>query len=105
MNKTGKGTFKPGVSGNPGGRPRATTSLAIKAREFTDEMLAVLVKNAKKGSTAAAIAVLDRGYGKPGQNIDMKLLLDKKLSDLTTEELAALHEQLAAMGLDEGGEE
>jgi hypothetical protein len=102
-NPSGIGGFKPGRSGNPGGRRKGLALLQFEARKHMRAMLSVLVKNAKKGSTAAAIAVLDRGFGKPAQNIDMKLLLDKRLTELSGEELAALEERLAAMDAEEFG--
>jgi hypothetical protein len=46
-------------------------------------LLAVLVKNAKKGSTAAAIAVLDRGFGKPAQSVDTRMLMEKRIAEMT----------------------
>ena len=103
-NPDGIGGFTRGRSGNPGGRPRVVELLQFEARKHMRAMLAVLVRNAKKGSTVAAIAVLDRGFGKPAQSVDMRVLLDKKLTELSPEELAALEEQLAAMGADEDEE-
>ena len=65
------------------------------------EMLAVLLKNAREGSTAAAIAVLDRGFGKPAQSMDMRLLLEKRLSELTPGELERLEANLISMAPDD----
>jgi hypothetical protein len=101
-NPSGIGGFRPGQSGNPGGKRKGLALLQFEAQKHMRAMLNVLIKNAKKGSTAAAIAVLDRGFGKPAQNIDMKLLLDKRLSDLSNAELLALEERLAAMDAEDG---
>ena len=58
--------FKPGQSGNPGGRPKG---LGAKAREHGDRCIEILAAalDAKDERTriAAARELLDRGYGKP----------------------------------------
>jgi hypothetical protein len=66
---TGKG-FKPGQSGNPGGRPRSdVTSLA---RQHTAEAIAALVAAlaSPRERVAAAVALLDRGWGKPKHQLE-----------------------------------
>jgi hypothetical protein len=86
-NKTGKGGFTPGASGNPGGRPKAASVIAIEARKHGLAMVAVLNSIARKGKSeqariAAATALLDRGYGKPAQSVELNFhanLLQKKL--------------------------
>ena len=66
-------TFKPGVSGNPGGRPKVLSEVRDLAREHTVTAINTLVsimcneKTAAAARTAAAQAILDRGYGKPSQ--------------------------------------
>ncbi len=70
--------------------------------------LKVLAEIAKKGEkeasrVAAATALLDRGYGRPIQSIEMQVdegLLNKKLSEMTPEELAGFEARLQAMGGD-----
>lgn len=65
--------FKPGKSGNPGGRPKGDIELRRAARERTGEALATLVnimRNPKAATAArvsAAEAILNRGWGKPVQ--------------------------------------
>ena len=58
--------FKPGQSGNPGGRPKG---LGTKAREYGDKCIEVLAdaldSDDVKTRIAAARELLDRGYGKP----------------------------------------
>lgn len=59
--------------GNPGGRPRAIGNLRNQARERTAEALQTLVAVTRDtdappaARVTAAIAVLDRGWGKPPQ--------------------------------------
>lgn len=62
------------------------------AQEYTEEALKVLVDVMKDGKTAsasrvaAASAILDRGYGKPAQALDMVVRRPGEMSD---DELAA----------------
>lgn len=66
--------WKPGQSGNPGGRkqdPRMR-SLQELARQHTEEAVMALVKSLKdpKVRVPAACALLDRGWGRPKQHIE-----------------------------------
>jgi hypothetical protein len=94
MNRTGRGQFQKGRSGNAGGRPKVTKSLRIEARKYMELALGTLVEGAKKGSITAACAILDRGYGKPEQAIDLRMLFEKKMSEMTLAELVQLEERL-----------
>ena len=79
-------SFKPGVSGNPGGRPKRPQTIAAKwiaadvkalARECAPAAISTLkaiMLNEKAPPSArisAATTVLERGYGKPGQSVDL----------------------------------
>lgn len=79
--RTGETTWKKGQSGNPGGRsPRVGPNgetIAELARAHTAEALATLVEvcNAKQNEprdrVSAANAILDRGWGKPKESVDL----------------------------------
>jgi hypothetical protein len=100
-NTTGKGGFQKGRSGNPGGRPRACASLQLEARKHMHAMLKVLVNNAKGGSNTAAVKVLEFGFGKPVVSLEMRVdegLLNKRLSEMTADELRAFEDRLMSMG-------
>jgi glycerate-2-kinase len=65
------------------------------------DTLVELTKNNHADSTrfAAATALLDRGYGRPAQSLDLHLSADaitKRLSDMTDAELAALEQRMIA---------
>ena len=63
--------FKKGQSGNPGGRPKEAAEVKELAREHGPAAIAKLAEhlNGDDGRLAqsAAVALLDRGYGKPAQ--------------------------------------
>jgi hypothetical protein len=63
--------FKPGQSGNPGGRPKAADDVQAIAREHTPEAIRTLVRvlssKNERAAVAAATALLDRAWGKPLQ--------------------------------------
>jgi hypothetical protein len=64
--------FQPGVSGNPGGRPKTLGTLRALARTHAAEAIAELARLAihARSETARIAAIrelLDRAYGKPTQ--------------------------------------
>lgn len=98
----GKGTqFKPGVSGNPSGRPR-TALLAAACREWllspsTDDpqrtnaqaLAAKLGSLALTGDIRAAEALADRAEGRPRQSIELEATeIRQAFERMTREELA-----------------
>ena len=65
--------FEKGQSGNPGGRPKENAEVKRLAQEHGPAAIAKLVElmgcGQARTEVAAAIALLDRGYGKPAQVI------------------------------------
>ena len=66
--------WKKGESGNPGGRPKELKGLQELAREYSPRALQTLAHIAENGENegarvAASVALLDRGWGKPLQQI------------------------------------
>lgn len=65
--------FKKGQSGNPGGRPKEAPEVKELARVHTTEAIERLVfwlrSDNPKASVAAALALLDRGFGRPEQAV------------------------------------
>jgi Family of unknown function (DUF5681) len=98
MSRTSGGQFEKGQSGNPGGRPRVAQSARDAARAHLSLAISTLVAACKGGSVTAAIALLDRGYGKPITPVDMRAVVTKRLDELSTEELAALEAHLEEHG-------
>jgi len=67
--------FKPGKSGNPGGRPKAVKEVEALAREHTITAINTLVRLATSAKSepaqaSAAQALLDRGWGRPKQAVE-----------------------------------
>ena len=68
--------FKPGQSGNPGGRPRGLSEVIGLARRHTADAIRVLCEVASQtgahpsARVAAAVALLERGWGKPAQPVE-----------------------------------
>jgi hypothetical protein len=63
-----------------------------------------LVEIACKGKNenariTAAVALLDRAYGRPAQSVEMDLKLTKNLEQMTLQELQELRERYAALAL------
>ena len=69
------GSFEKGKSGNPGGRPKAITEIRELAREHGPWAITRLRELAEGGDGKVAVAavreLLDRGYGRPVQAVEV----------------------------------
>lgn len=68
------GRWQPGASPNPSGRPRVAKDVQDLARQHSETALKTLIEVAEGGKpdaarVAAAVALWDRGFGKPTQPI------------------------------------
>jgi uncharacterized protein DUF5681 len=101
--------FAKGQSGNPGGKPKELKELQLEARRLTPKALATLAEVCKSGRpdaarVAAAIAILDRAFGKPalalehsgpdGQPIETRAISD----DMRARALSAFMAKMRAKG-------
>lgn len=71
---TGRG-FRKGQSGNPGGRPKLVMDVIALAKEHTPLAITTLASIARNDEAppaaraTAAVALLDRGWGRPAQTV------------------------------------
>ena len=88
--------------GSAGSLRRFIPNVVAEARKYSAlaiDTLVELTKDSHTDSTRfnAATALLDRGYGRPAQSLDLHLSADaitKRLSDMTDAELAALEARM-----------
>jgi hypothetical protein len=90
-------SFKPGQSGNPGGRPKGFAEVAELARSHAPAAITALVdivssaESPPAARVGAANALLDRGFGKPSSAVAIGGDPDGepiKVQDLTPEDRA-----------------
>src|SRR5262249_46038587 len=108
-NRTNRGTFKPGHSGNPGGRPKIAADVKALAMTFTEEAvktLAAIMRNEKAplmARAAAANSILDRAIGRPESALSAKIETTQpteefdasQLTDAEFAQLQELHNKIA----------
>ena len=86
--------FRKGRSGNPGGRPKVVAEVRDLAQAHTADAIEALAKICRTGKSesarvSAAVALLDRGYGKPLQTVSTSRPSIVELSDEQLLEIAA----------------
>jgi hypothetical protein len=90
--KGGNPDWKPGKSGNPGGRPRGYGELAALCRLRTEQEVAIVNRLIQNPKTPPAIKLQaiamkwDRGWGRPSQTV---VLEQKDIAAMTDAELYA----------------
>ena len=98
--------FKKGQSGNPGGRVGIPAEVRELARKHTTDAIKRLAhwmnSDDPRASVAACNALLDRGYGKPQQALEVSN--PSEFDNLSDDEVEALWRQrakepIAALGL------
>jgi hypothetical protein len=73
VRRPGNPNWKPGISGNPAGRPKKgeTMTDALRAKIDKDEIADVLISMARAGNVSAVKYVYDRIDGMPRQHVEM----------------------------------
>jgi hypothetical protein len=105
IGKAGNPNWLPGVSGNPGGRSRELakqqSAARLKAAGHAGEAIAYLVqvmRSEKEGTPhrlKAAVELLNRGLGTPQMQVDIDVVVSKKIGEMSLDELRQLEERLA----------
>jgi hypothetical protein len=94
--------FKKGQSGNPGGRVGVPAEVREMARQRSKEAIERLIHWMKSDdgriSVAAADALLDRGFGRPAQLIDLSVdVMSRRIRELSDGELMLLEQRLLTL--------
>jgi hypothetical protein len=79
--------WQKGQSGNPGGRKKDVVNVMALARQHTPQAIKTLheicsdPKMPPNARVQAAVAILDRGWGKPAQTVQVQKQEPKEMSD------------------------
>ena len=105
MGKVGNPNWQPGVSGNPGGRSKELaqqqSAARLEAASHSIEGIAYLVKVMRNEGEAtpyrlkAATELLNRGLGTPQMQVDIDVIVSRKINEMSLDELRQLEERLA----------
>jgi hypothetical protein len=94
--------FKKGQSGNTGGRVGVPAEVREMARRHSKEAIERLIHWMKSDdgriSVAAANALLDRGFGRPAQLIELSVdVVSRRIRELSDGELMLLEQRLLTL--------
>ena len=105
MGKAGNPNWLPGVSGNPGGRSRELaqqqSAARLEAAGHSGEAIAYLVEVMRNKAEQtpyrlkAVTELLNRGLGTPQMQVDIDIVLRRKICEMSLDELRQLEERLA----------
>jgi hypothetical protein len=102
-NPKGIGGFQAGESGNPGGRSKSASAIQMMALRYCREAIelaAQIMREGKRDDTvrlAAIREILDRGIGKPVAAVNLDVTLNKRLDEMSVEELQEFRVKYAAL--------
>src|SRR5262249_57855674 len=104
MGKAGNPNWLPGIPATPGGRSKELakqqSAARLKAASHADEVIDYLLKVVRSDEEdtphrlKAGIELLNRGLGLPQTQIDIDVVLRRKISEMSLDELRQLEERL-----------
>jgi hypothetical protein len=107
MSGIGNPNWQSGISGNPGGRSRELAcqqnAARLKAAGHSIEAIEYLLDVMRDGNETtanrlkAAVDLLNRGIGLPTANVDVDILVRKKITEMSLTELQQLEDKLTAL--------